>query len=130
MMQWTVFLHSNSNLRHNSLPSFHLLVLLIAGASQWFETSSYPVVMSVGSIDESGYVSGFSPNNPRVEIVAPGENILSTWSGAWFDGTAPDNQYASLSGTSMVSLLIFCFNNFMFKNLSNSKIPFLECNCN
>lgn len=52
----------------------------------------YPEVISVGSINEDGQVSSFSQFGTHLDVVAPGENILSTW---------PKSQFKSLSGTSM-----------------------------
>ncbi|HWO98978.1 MAG TPA: S8 family peptidase [Bacillus sp. (in: firmicutes)] len=55
---------------------------------------SYNEVISVGAIDLERRSSDFSNSNNEVDLVAPGENILSTY----LNGT-----YATLSGTSMAT---------------------------
>jgi subtilisin len=52
----------------------------------------YPEVISVGAINQKNQVSEFSQFGPNLDIVAPGEAILSTWL---------DNRYNTISGTSM-----------------------------
>ncbi|WP_046213147.1 S8 family peptidase [Paenibacillus wulumuqiensis] len=54
----------------------------------------YNEVISVGSVDLSRQSSDFSNTNTEVDLVAPGEDILSTY---------PDGKYATLSGTSMAT---------------------------
>lgn len=53
---------------------------------------SYNEVISVGAIDFQRRSSEFSNSNNEVDLVTPGENILSTYK---------DGKYATLSGTSM-----------------------------
>ncbi|MCR5693277.1 MAG: S8 family serine peptidase [Bacilli bacterium] len=53
-----------------------------------------PNLISVGSIDETGEISGFSNWGPSVNIYAPGGNIFSTFR---------DNQYVAKNGTSMAA---------------------------
>lgn len=40
--------------------------------------AAYPVVLSVGAIDEEGKVAAFSQRNPQVDLVAPGVAVEST----------------------------------------------------
>jgi subtilisin family serine protease len=54
----------------------------------------YPEVISIGAIDQSKNVTRFSSRGDSVDIVAPGNQILSTYTG---------NRYAKLSGTSMAT---------------------------
>ncbi|WP_064094345.1 S8 family peptidase [Rossellomorea aquimaris] len=54
--------------------------------------ASYNEVISVGAIDLSRKSSYFTNSNNEVDLVAPGEKILST---------IPGDKYAKLSGTSM-----------------------------
>lgn len=54
----------------------------------------YNEVISVGAIDLERHCSNFSNSNNEVDLVAPGEEILSTY----LNGT-----YATLSGTSMAA---------------------------
>lgn len=54
----------------------------------------YPEVIQVGGVDINRNISSFSNTNYRLDIVAPAENILSTY---------PSNSYATLSGTSMAT---------------------------
>jgi thermitase len=75
--------------------------VLLVGAAGNINTNtldSYPDgytnVVSVGSTGPSGTKSGFSDWGPRVDVAAPGENIIST---------VPNNGYANFSGTSMSS---------------------------
>ncbi len=55
---------------------------------------AYKETVAVGSINESKRLSSFSSIGKEVTIVAPGENILSTY---------PPATYATLSGTSMAT---------------------------
>lgn len=55
---------------------------------------AYEETIAVGSINESKRLSSFSSIGEEVTIVAPGENILSTY---------PPSTYATLSGTSMAT---------------------------
>lgn len=54
----------------------------------------YPSVIAVGAVDRSSKRADFSSTGSTVEVAAPGERILSTYTG---------NQYAYLSGTSMAT---------------------------
>jgi len=62
------------------------------------DTVGYPArfkeTVSVGSIDRSRKISHFSARGDQVDIVAPGDKILSTY---------PPQSYATLSGTSMAT---------------------------
>lgn len=67
------------------------------GDSQSFEYSypaAYVDVISVGAVDKKGVPANFSNANLVVDVVAPGVDIVSTY---------PNNQFASLSGTSMAA---------------------------
>jgi major intracellular serine protease len=55
---------------------------------------AYPEVIQVGAVDFKGKFSKFTNTNDQVDLVAPGEKIVSTY---------PGNKYASLSGTSMAT---------------------------
>jgi major intracellular serine protease len=55
---------------------------------------SYNEVISVGAINLERKISDFSNSNKEVDLVAPGENILSTYL---------NGRYAKLSGTSMAT---------------------------
>lgn len=55
---------------------------------------SYNEVISVGAINLDRKISSFSNSNKEVDVVAPGENILSTYL---------NGRYAKLSGTSMAT---------------------------
>lgn len=56
--------------------------------------ASFPGVIAVGSIGQSGAVSSFSSRGPQVYVVAPGEGIVST---------VPVNTTAAMSGTSQAA---------------------------
>ncbi|MBW5446266.1 S8 family serine peptidase [Cohnella sp. CFH 77786] len=55
---------------------------------------SYNEVVSVGAIDLNRRSADFSNSNNEIDLVAPGEQILSTF---------PGGKYATLSGTSMAT---------------------------
>lgn len=52
----------------------------------------YPEVFSVGSMNKENQVSSFSQFGSNLDVVAPGEEIISTWL---------QHRFATLSGTSM-----------------------------
>jgi subtilisin len=60
------------------------------------DTVNYPAkynsVMAVSAIDSANTIASFSSRGPKVELCAPGVNILST---------IPGGGYGTLSGTSM-----------------------------
>lgn len=58
---------------------------------------SYKGVIQVGSINFQGEISDFSNASSKIDIFAPGENIVSTY---------PNNRYAMMSGTSMATPLV------------------------
>lgn len=55
---------------------------------------AYEEVIEVGAINESLKITSFSNSNHFIDVVAPGENILSTYK---------NQSYATLSGTSMAT---------------------------
>ncbi|WP_372508729.1 S8 family peptidase [Pseudalkalibacillus decolorationis] len=56
--------------------------------------SYYPEVVCVGAVTEDKKPAGFTNTNDEIDLVAPGVNILSTYT---------DNKYAVLTGTSMAT---------------------------
>lgn len=56
--------------------------------------AKFPEMIAVGSVDRQKKVSNFSSRGRQVDIVAPGDQILSTY---------PVRGYAKLSGTSMAT---------------------------
>ncbi|HEV2776274.1 MAG TPA: S8 family serine peptidase [Solirubrobacteraceae bacterium] len=56
--------------------------------------AGYPEVVSVAATDRNDRRSAFSTVNAKVELAAPGEEILSTWN---------DGAYETTSGTSMAT---------------------------
>jgi major intracellular serine protease len=80
----------------------HILVVCAAGnegdgqdATNEFDfPGSYNEVISVGAINLDRRISDFSNSNNEVDLVAPGETILSTYL---------NGKYAKLSGTSMAT---------------------------
>jgi len=80
----------------------HILVVCAAGnegdgqdATNEFDyPGSYNEVISVGAINLDRQIADFSNSNNEVDLVAPGETILSTYL---------DGKYATLSGTSMAT---------------------------
>ncbi|MFC0558853.1 S8 family peptidase [Halalkalibacter alkalisediminis] len=55
---------------------------------------AFPEVVQVGSVNLQGEISKFSNTNCHIDLVAPGEEILSTYL---------NNEFAVLSGTSMAA---------------------------
>lgn len=55
---------------------------------------AYPEVVQIGAVDLDGTPASFTNTNSEVDLVAPGVNIVSTFSGS---------RYARLSGTSMAT---------------------------
>jgi thermitase len=73
--------------------------LLIAAAGNTGDATlqypaGYPQVVSVGAVDRKGAHASFSTANSKVEVSAPGVDVLSTW----LNGT-----YNTISGTSMAT---------------------------
>jgi len=54
----------------------------------------FPQTISVGALDLQGRVAAFSNRGKRIDVYAPGENILSTW---------PKFRYHQMNGTSMAT---------------------------
>ena len=76
-----------------------------AGNTLWSFPASYPVVISVGALDQNKIIAPFSQYNRQVDISAPGVDILST-----FPMRAPclicDREgygYGTISGTSVAT---------------------------
>ncbi len=65
-----------------------------AGNSSYLYPASYPSVVSVAAVTSSGSRASYSQYNDQVEIAAPGSSVYSTYK---------DNQYATMSGTSMAT---------------------------
>ena len=75
--------------------SQHALLVAAAGNSRGATTeypAGYPEVVSVGATDRRDAHAGFSTANPKVELSAPGVDVLSAWR---------DGGYRVASGTSM-----------------------------
>lgn len=75
-------------------------VIFVTAAGNHFQDVEYespahsPSVVTVGSHNSYGSFSFFSNYGPAVDILAPGEDIISTW---------PGGVYAMLSGTSQAA---------------------------
>ncbi|MEP7233899.1 MAG: S8 family peptidase [Ignavibacteriota bacterium] len=73
------------------------LVVAASGNSAAFQNlypASYDHVLSVAATDETNRLAGFSNYNVKVDLSAPGQNVLST---------VPGDRYEQMSGTSMAS---------------------------
>lgn len=101
-------------------------VLVVAAAgNDYGGPVSYPAkydsVMAVSAIDSSNRLAYYSNIGPEIEVCAPGSSVLSTY---------PNNQYKSMSGTSMacphvagVAGLVLSEN----PNLSNGEVRDILC---
>ena len=90
--------HLTNTISLSLLPS--VLVIAAAGNSgrdSWGYPAGYSAVVSVGSVMSSRSLSYFSTRNEQVEITGPGHSVLSTHK---------NNGYTTMSGTSMVRLLL------------------------
>jgi subtilisin family serine protease len=56
--------------------------------------AKYPDVIAIGAINEQGDLTNFTSRGDEISVIAPGDNIYSTWLG---------NSYAILRGTSQAS---------------------------
>ncbi|MEI2431025.1 S8 family serine peptidase [Lysobacter yananisis] len=79
-------------------------IVVVAAGNSNGDANSYTLnncapVISVGSVTNTGARSSFSNHGTRVDVAAPGSDIVSTSNG--FNGA--NNLYQSLSGTSMAS---------------------------
>jgi major intracellular serine protease len=62
--------------------------------SEYSYPGAYQEVIEVGAIDSFGQVAKFSNTNDKLDVVAPGVDIIST---------APNGRWAKMSGTSMAT---------------------------
>lgn len=73
-----------------------LLVAAAGNSGPGADTVGYPAkyasVIAVSAIDSSNVIAGFSSRGPKVELCAPGVNVLST---------IPGGGFGTMSGTSM-----------------------------
>lgn len=80
------------------------VVLVASSGNDGARGLSYPAklsnVISVGSVNHAKVVSTFSSVGPQLDLVAPGEAILSTYK------TTPDELYMEMSGTSMSAPMV------------------------
>ena len=113
---------SSSTSERNALNTFNNngILLVAAAGNDGNSTLSYPAsydaVVSVGAVGSNESWANYSQYNSQVELSAPGTGVNSTW---------PNNQYNSISGTSMatphvagVSALVWSF----FPQCSNTQI--------
>ena len=64
------------------------------GGTTYYYPASYDSVISVGAVDENNVVAGFSRRNDKVELTAPGVDVLSIYM---------NGGYIPMSGTSMAA---------------------------
>lgn len=65
-----------------------------SGGTAYAYPASYDAVISVGAVDQNNIVASFSRRNDKVELVAPGVSVYSTYK---------NNTYVNMSGTSMAT---------------------------
>jgi subtilisin len=54
----------------------------------------FPQTISVGALDKKGGIASFSNRGKRIDVYAPGEQVVSTW---------PNRRYHEMNGTSMAT---------------------------
>jgi thermitase len=67
--------------------------------------AAYPDVIAVGSVGSDDVRSSFSNYGTALDIVAPGENVLTT-NTIWSDGNYSTDSYAFASGTSLSTPIV------------------------
>lgn len=76
-------------------------ILVVAAAGNDGGAVNYPAkyssAIAVSAVDSTNTIATFSSRGPEVEVAAPGVNILSTYI---------NNQYATMSGTSMATPMV------------------------
>lgn len=100
---------NNQTLRDITKKAYDAGILIVAASGNERESGLYgdvlyparfPSVVAVGSVSQLNKLSYFSNYGPSQELMAPGENILSTYVNGT---TTTQNDYAILEGTSVAS---------------------------
>lgn len=90
--------------------SKNILVVVAAGNSSHSDISypcAYQDVICVGSHDQAGSISSFSNTGGQIDILAPGNRILSTWpQNKRSKQFTEDDNYEYMSGTSQATPLV------------------------
>jgi beta-mannanase len=77
------------------------VLLVTAAGNDYGGSVSYPAAysecMAISALDSDGSLASYSNTGPKVELAAPGTNLLSTWT---------DDGYNSISGTSMATPIV------------------------
>ncbi len=90
---------TDSQILHNAIiEAYNSGILIVCAAGNSGNETQYPAryneVLAVGSVDGSGNISDFSPKDSYVDILAPGEGVITT---GLFSG------YMAISGTSIAA---------------------------
>jgi subtilisin family serine protease len=89
--------------------AYSLGVVFVAAAgnsavdARGFYPASYPSVITVAASDASDQLASFSNFGPRIDVAAPGVDVLSLRAQGTSRGTPVGDAYARMSGTSMAS---------------------------
>jgi subtilisin family serine protease len=87
------------------------ILVVVAAGNNGHEDVSYPCaykdVICVGAHDQTGAISKYSNSGVQVDILAPGDDILSTWpTSKRSKAFTRDNNFELLSGTSQAAPII------------------------
>ncbi|GAA0923046.1 type VII secretion-associated serine protease mycosin [Nonomuraea longicatena] len=87
------------------------------GTQQPAYPAAYEGVLSVGSVSPGGRISAFSNTSSKVSVVAPGEDLTSTWPGRALHHKLPGTSFAAPYAAGVAALV-----RSRFPNLSQDQV--------